>query len=146
MEMSHNFRVLLEEHRAFYEVLPHYVVVDERHGSAQRVQDGFDVFIYGVKTEHDESFMPPPHMYAQAYEGLRRIAEQVAEDTSHSSVVDVMPLPTTVVLNPRDDAKIAAFLVIRIARWGASEEAGQHEIRALDALEKALKAVGLKRR
>ena len=146
MEMSHNFRVLLEEHRAFYEVSPHYVVVDERHGSTQRVQDGFDVFIYGVKTEHDEPITPPPHVYAQGYEGLRRIAEQVAEDTSHSCVVDVMPLPTTVVLNPRDDAKITAVVVIRIARWGVNQAAGQQETGALEALEKALRAVGVKRR
>ena len=146
MEMSPSFRVLLEEHRAFYEVSPHYVVVDEPHESTERVQDGFDVFIYGVKTEHDEPFTPPPQMYAQGYEGLRRIAEQVKEDTSHSCVVDVMPLPTTVVLNPRDDAKITAVLVVRIARWGANEAAGQQEKRALEALEEALQAVGLNRR
>jgi hypothetical protein len=146
MEMSHNFRVLLEEHKAFYEVSPHYQVVDDRHGSTQRVQDGFDVFVYGVKTDHDEPFMPPDHAYALGYAGLRRVAEQVAEDTSHACVVDVMPLPATVVLNPRDGAKIAAVLVIRIARWGVNEAAGQPETRALEALEKALKAVGVKRR
>lgn len=146
MEKSHNFRGLLEEHRAFYEVLPHYVIVDERQGSTQRVHNGFDVFIYGVKTEHDEPYMPPPHKYAQGYEGLRRIAQQVAEETSHSCVVDVMPLPAKVVLNPGDDANIAAVLVIRIARWGVNEEAGETETRALEALEAALQTVGLKRR
>jgi hypothetical protein len=146
MTMSHNFRMLLEEHRAFYEVSPHYVVVDEPRGSIQRVQDGFEVFIYGVKTEHDEPFTPPPHMYAQGYEGLRRLVEQVAADTSHSCVVDVVPLPETVVLNPRDDAKITAVLVVRIVRWGGAGAAGDREARALEALENALKAVGLKRR
>ena len=146
MEMSQTFRVLLEEHRAFYEVLPHYLVVDDAHGSTQRVHDGFDVLIYGVKTEHDEPFMPPGHAYAQGYEGLRRIAAQVREETLHSCVVDVMPLPGTVVLNPRDDTKITAVLVIRIARWGGNEAAGLQEARALEALEKALKAVGVKRR
>jgi hypothetical protein len=146
MEMSPSVRVLLEEHRAFYEVSPHYVVVDQPHESTERVQDGFDVFIYGVKTEHDEPFTPPPQIYAQGYEWLRRIAEQVKEDTSHSCVVDVLPLPAHVVLNPRDDAKITAVLVIRIARWGVNGAAGPHETRALAAVEKALHAGGVKRR
>jgi hypothetical protein len=99
-----------------------------------------------VKTDHDESFTPPPHKYAQGYDAFRRIAEQVSDDTSHSCVVDVMPFPRTVVLNPRDDAKITAVLVIRIARWGVNEGAGPQETRALEALERALAAVGLKRR
>jgi hypothetical protein len=146
MNTTHNFRVLLDEHRAFYEVSPHYVVVEHPDSSIEQIQDGFDVLVYGVKTEHDEPFMPPSHKYALGYEGLRRIAQQVAEETSHSCVVDVMPLPEKVVFNPRDDAKITAVLVIRITRWGVNEAAGQTERRALVALEAALGAVGLQRR
>jgi hypothetical protein len=145
METTQNFRMLLVEHHAFYEVAPHYVVVDERRGT-QRVQDGFDVFVYGVKNEHDESFLSPPHSYALAYEGLQRIAERVATEISHSCAITVMPLPGTVVLNPRDDAKITAVLVVRIARWGTTEAAGPPETHALEAVEHALKAAGLKRR
>jgi hypothetical protein len=57
-----------------------------------------------------------------------------------------MPHPATVVLNPRDGAKMAAVLVVRVARWGAHEPAGPEETHALEALEHALKAAGLARR
>jgi hypothetical protein len=53
IDMSDNFHSLIKEHHAFYEVVPYYLLFEERHGSSsartRRVQAGFDVEIYGVK-------------------------------------------------------------------------------------------------
>ena len=146
MHTSKELQLTLEAHNAFYQVSPHYVVVDHRQGTSERVQNGFDVLVYGVKTDHDDSFLPPPRTYAQAYQGIRQIAEQVARETSHCSVVDATPLPATVVLNPRDGAKVTGVVVVRIVRRDVNEPAGPEEARALEALERAFKAIGLARR
>jgi hypothetical protein len=146
VDTAPDVRQLLAHHHAFYEVSPHHVVVDQREQPSRVVHDGFDVCIYGVRTESDESFMPPPREYALSYEALRRIVEHVAESTSHACAVNVMPLPAKTVLNVHADARIAAVLLIRIARWGVHEAAGPQESRVLELLEAALHEVGLRRR
>ena len=35
--MSDNLRSLIKEHHAFYEVLPYYLLLEERHGSSSAV-------------------------------------------------------------------------------------------------------------
>ena len=59
--MADSFGSLVEEHHAFYEVSPYYVVLEEKHEAARcdrRVQAGFDVDVYGVRTEDNELAMP----------------------------------------------------------------------------------------
>ena len=78
--MSYNLRSLIKDYHAFYEVLPYYLLLEERHGSSsavtRRVQAGFDVEIYGVNIK--DEFMVPgsdPH-YALGYAQLQKIAEE----------------------------------------------------------------------
>ena len=47
--MSQNIHELIEQTYARYEVLPYYLVQEEPHGTAKRIQAGFDIQVYGVK-------------------------------------------------------------------------------------------------
>jgi hypothetical protein len=45
-------RRVIEDHQAFYEVTPYYVLFEERppggHPSSRRIQAGFDIDIFGI--------------------------------------------------------------------------------------------------
>jgi hypothetical protein len=149
--MPDTVRSLAKVHRAFYEVLPYYVMVDTRQGSgaaaSQRVHAGFDVNVYGVKSTDSVALrMPPPHEYTLGYGALKTIVEKVSTDTAHACVIDLMPFPSTVVFDARSHAKVAAVYRIRITHWGQGQPAGVAEQQALDAVEEQLKAMGIVRR
>jgi hypothetical protein len=80
--MPDDIRSLIKEHHAFYEVLPYYVVLEERHGSlpatTRRVQAGFDIDIYGERIKNDEpSWTPPPEKYGLACAELRKTSRSM---------------------------------------------------------------------
>lgn len=50
--VSENIYELIEHSDARYEVLPYYVVQEETHGTARRIQAGFDIEVYGIKPSH----------------------------------------------------------------------------------------------
>jgi hypothetical protein len=72
--MSDNLRSLIKEHHAFYEVLPYYVLLEERHGSfsavTRSVQAGFDVDIYGVSIKKELTLPGLDPAYALGYSEL----------------------------------------------------------------------------
>jgi hypothetical protein len=150
--MSDNIRSVIKERHAFYEVLPYCVVLDERHGSlpatTRRVQAGFDVDIYGVRTEDNKLLKPEPHEYSVSYAALQTIAKNVSQLTSDSCSLEAIPFPSTVVLDLRDNAKkVEAMLRIRISHFrGLDQPAGLPEQRALEDIEKQLKSLGVARR
>lgn len=149
--MPDNIRSLVKEYRAFYEVLPYYILLDERHGSVpattRRVQAGFDVEIYGVRTEDNKMAMPPHREYALGYAELQRIAESVSHSAGDSCSLEVIAFPSSIVLDVRDHAKVEARLRIRISHRGSLDQpAGLPEQRALEEIEKQLKSLGLARR
>jgi hypothetical protein len=146
--MRETIRSLIDQHDVFYEVVPHYVILDVADGSARRlekVQPGFDVYVYGVNQD-SRLTMPPPHTYARVYAELRRLAKEVWTQTAHSCLIDVMPFPSTIVVNARDFAKVAAVLHLRISHWGVGQPAGPAEARALEAITRELEALGIARR
>ena len=74
--MADSFGLLVKEHHAFYEVSPDYVELEERPvglpAKTRRVQAGFNVDVYGIRTEDNEPAMPPP---SRVRVGLCRITE-----------------------------------------------------------------------
>jgi hypothetical protein len=145
--MSETLRKMAKEHHAFYEVLPYYVALEEWQGGApvnsRRIQAGFDVNIYG--SEPDK--LTPPPDYAVGYAAAREIAHTISPDTSDSCLIEVIPVPATIVLDTRNHLQPEGMLRIRISHCrGLDKPADLPEQQALAKLEKQLQSLGLARR
>jgi hypothetical protein len=142
---------LIKEHNAFYEVLPYYVVLDERPvgqpATTRRVQAGFDIDIYGQRSDDDTSWLPPPEKYGLVYGELLRIAENVSQHATDSCSLEVIPSPSTVVFDFRDHGKMEATFRLRISHGrGREQPVDLPEQSALEEVAKELKSMGFKRR
>ena len=149
--MTGNIRSLIKEHHAFYEVLPYHVVLEETHGAVpartRRVQAGFDIDIYGERIDDDGPWTPPPDKYGLGYAELQRLAANVSRYATDSCSLEVIPSPSTVVVDFRYHGNIEATLRIRISHGrGLDQPAGPSEQRALEEVEKELKSMGVARR
>ena len=147
--MPSNFQQLTKQYHAFYEVSPHYVVLEERPlglpATTRRVHAGFNVDVYGIRPEDNEPAMPPPHDYAQAYADLKKLAESVSQHTTNSCTLDVIALPSTAIIDSH--GKVEAMLRITISHErGLDQPAGAAEQRALEEVEHELKAIGVAHR
>jgi hypothetical protein len=82
MNMS-EVRALIQQHHAFYEVRPYYLVVEtrEQNGASapRRVQAGFEVDIYGVSFEH--KLWPSPE-YSLAYASMQEVVQSILPHTT----------------------------------------------------------------
>ncbi len=148
--MSHDIRSLIQEHHAFYEVLPYYVSLEEKHvilpAATRRVQAGFNVDVYGVRTEDTEPATAPPENYLLGWAELQRMAERVSQRASDACFLKVIPFPSVAIIDGRDGS-VEAMIRIRISHWrGLDQPAGLAEQRALDEVEKELDSMGVKRR
>ena len=147
--MSDNLRSLAKEHHAFYEVLPHYVVLEERHGSsaASRVQAGFDVEIYAANIKNDLALPGPDPNYAFGSAELQKVAESISHQATGSCSLEVISFPSTVVVDSQNDAKVEAMFRIRISHCrGLDQPAGPPEQHALEEVENQLHKLGVARR
>jgi hypothetical protein len=147
--MSNHFASLVKEHHAFYEVLPYYLVLQESRGSfppnSRRVQAGFDVDVYGVNIKGDMEFPEGVPDYVLGYTMLRRIAEEISHGASGSCFLEVIPFPSKIVFDNRNQL-LEGMLRIRIShRRGLDQPAGEPEQHALKQLENQLHNRGLAR-
>ena len=145
--MSDNLRSLVKKYSAFYEVLPYYVTVEEKHGSGsmtRRVQGGFDVQIYGVNIKHDMSMPGADPDYKLAYTDFEKMVEEVSRHIGGSCSIEVIQFPSTIVIDVHDHGKVEAMFRIRISHLGSLDQAaGLPEQQALDAVQEQLRGLGL---
>ena len=149
--MADNISSLVQEHHAFYEVSPYYIVLDERPvglpATTQTVQAGFNVDVYGVRTEDTEPAMPPPQEYALAYAELQKLAERVSKRASDSCSLEVIPFPSVAIIDSRNQGQVEAMIRIQISHErGLNQPAGSAEHRALEEVENQLKSLGIAHR
>ena len=149
--MADNISSLVKEHQAFYEVSPDYVELEERPvglpAKTRRVQAGFNVDVYGVRTEDNEPAMPPPHDYALGYAELQKLADRVSQHASDSCSLEVIPFSSTAIIDSRNQGKVEAMIRIQISHErGLDQPAGPAEQRALEEVEKELKSIGIAHR
>ena len=149
--MSENLCILAAEHHAFYEVLPYYVVVEEKHGClpsiTRLIQAGFEVAIYGVNIRNKLVPPGPDPDYALGYAGLQKMAENLSRHATDSCLLEVIAFPSTVVFDARNHGNIEAMLQIRISHSrGLDQPFGLPEQRALAEVENELRALGVHRR
>lgn len=109
------------------------------------VQAGFDVDVHGLSNK-DELELPPPGDYALGYARLKKIVDTVASHASECSI-EVIPFPSTVFSEARENFRSAAVIRIRIShRRGIDQPVGLPEQHALEELERQIQGLGVRRR
>jgi len=146
--ISENVRRLVEDHRAYYEVSAHYIVLEQRPAgaapSARRIQAGFDIDVYGAKPSHEAG--PAPE-YELGYRLLRELAETIVVNTSKSCAIEAIPFRSTTILDTKNHFVPLAMIRITITqKRGLDQAAGPAEQHALQEMEENLKALGVPRR
>ena len=144
-EISGNVRELIEKHHAFYEVSPSYVLLQEPTAVAaptsRRIQAGFDVDVYGIRTSHESQ---PSPAYEFAYRMLKDVAAAILANTEDSCSIEVIPFRSALILDTRQHFQPLAVLRIQILHHrGLDQPAGAAEQIALKALEEKLHGAGL---
>ena len=141
--MSENIRELIEQHHSFYEVLPYYIVQEQRtHGTTKRIQVGFDIDVYGTKPSHERH---PGRDYLLGYLELEKLVETILPKTGEACSVEVISFPSTVVLDTKRQFQEEGMLRIRITHKGL-QPAGEPEERALKEIKERLHDLGLRQR
>ena len=140
-------RRVIEDHQAFYEVTPYYVLFEQRPPGgpplSRRIQAGFDVDVFGVKGPAPS----PSREYELVYQALSRLAEAIQSHAGNGCSIEVISLASTVILDPKLHFQSEATLRIRIAHFrGLDQPAGPAEDQALQELLDQLKSLGVKAR
>ncbi len=138
--MSANIHELIEQHHAFYEILPYYISQEDRmRGTTKSVQAGFDSDVYGVKPRDEHH--PGPD-YVLGYRALQELVDTTLAHVDQSCSVEIISFPSTVILDPRRLFQEEGMLRIRIMHKNL-QPAGEPEQRALQELKQRLLDVGL---
>jgi len=146
--VSENIHELIEQHHAFYQVLPYYIMVqimvqEERtHATTKRIQAGFDIDVYGIKPSHEQH---PGRDYVLGYVALEKLVETILPHTGESCSVEVIRFPSTVVFDPKRQFQEEGMLRIRITHKGL-QPAGKPEECALKEIKDRLRDLGLSQR
>lgn len=143
MKTSENIHEVVQQHDAFYQVLPYYILQEERpHGTTKRIQAGFDIDVYGTKPSHEEH---PGRDYVVGYLALEKLVQAMLPHTAESCSVEVIPFPSTLVFDTKKQFQEEGMLRIRITHKGL-QPAGEPEERALNELKERLHDMGLTQR
>ena len=139
--MSDDIHELIEQHDAFYEVLPYYILREEpAHQARMRVQAGFDIDVYGIKPSHERH---PGRHYVLGYVALEKLVETTP--ISESCLVEVIPFLSEVVSDTKRQFQEEGMLRIRITHKGL-QPVGESEERALKEIKERLQHLGLRQR
>ena len=146
--MSKNIRQVIEKHRPFYEVEPLYVFLEEGHGTpavkTRRIQAGFDVNVYGLKTSDDPGLPGLSPGYALGYASILELAKTIQSRSTDACSIEVIPFGSTAVLDTKSHLQPEAMLRIRLTHQrGLEQPAGKAEQHALEEVEKELHRLGV---
>lgn len=146
--MAKNLSELIEQYHLFYEVTPYYVMVEEPSQGAtavkRTVQAGFDIDVYGVTTSLKRE---PRSDYVLACTELRNVVKTVLPHTSDRCSIELIPFPSTIILDSKKHFQPEAMIRIRIKhRRGLGQPAGASEEQALNEIVEQLHANGISRR
>jgi hypothetical protein len=142
--VSENIQDVIEQHHAFYEVQPHYTVLGERQvpaGTARRIQAGYDIDVFGIKTSPEQK--PGPD-YLLVYAALKKLVETISSNVGESCSVEVVPFGSSVVIDTKRKFQQEGMLRISITHSGLDQPAGEAEERALKQLKEHLHNLGLR--
>ena len=143
--MAGNVRKWAENHRAYYEVSLHYVVIEEGHGSrsvsTRRVHNGFDIDICAAT--NGNGLRSPGPDYQEGCGGLQAIFE--SSQLPDSSRIEVIPFYGSLYLEARNNFQPQTRVRLRVSHSrGLDQPAGPAEGRALGDIEKRLQDFGIR--
>ena len=146
--MVKNVTQFIEEHCAFYDVMPYYVVIEEAHGTpaakTRRIQAGFDVDVYGIKTNDDPALPGLSPGYALSWANLLELVKTISSHSADGCSIEVIPFGSTVFLNTKNHLQPEAMLRVRITHGrGLDQPAGLSEQSALEEIQKELQSLGV---
>ena len=146
--MSKNIRQVIEKHRPFYEVEPYYVFLEEGHGTpavkTRRIQAGFDVNVYGMKTSDDPGLPGLSPGYALGYASILDLTKTIQSHATDACSIEVIPFGSIAVLDIKSYLQPQAMLQIWIIhQCGLEQSAGKAEQHALEEMEKELRHLGV---
>ena len=146
--MSKNICQVIEKHGAFYEVEPYYVFLEEGHGTpavkTRRIQAGFDVNVYGMKTSDDPGLPGLSPSYALACASLLELTKTIQSHATDACSIEVIPFGSTAVLDTKSHLQPQAMLRIRITHQrGLEQPADKPEQHALEEVEEELRRLGV---
>jgi hypothetical protein len=146
--MSKNIRQVIEKHRPFFEVEPYYVFLEEGHGTpavkTRRIQAGFNVNVYGMKTSDDPGLPTLSPGYALGYASILELTKTIQSRSTDTCSIEVIPFGSTAVLDTKSHLQPQAMLRIRITHQrGLEQPAGKAEQHALEEVEKELRRLGV---
>jgi hypothetical protein len=143
LKVSEHIHELIEQHHAFYEVQPYYIVQEDRtHKATTRIQAGFDVDVYGIKPSHEQH---PGRDYVLGYVAVEKLVEMILLDPEETCSVEVIPFFSTVVLDTKREFQEEGMLRIRITHKNL-QPAGAAEERVLQNVKERLRDLGLSQR
>ena len=91
--------------------------------------------------------MPPREEYALGCIELQNIAERVSQHASDSCVLEMIPFPSTAIIDSRNHGRVEAMIRIQISHErGLDQPAGVPEQRALEEVTGELKSLGIEHR
>ena len=142
---------LIEQHHAYYEVLPYHIVLEEGHGTpaatTRMIQAGFDVDVYGTETSDAPGLPAKSPDYALGRSILQELAKTVSSHSTGGCSVQVISFGSTEFIDPKDHFQPKAMLQVKITHHrGLDQPAGPAEQRALEEIEKGLQNLGVTRR
>lgn len=146
--MSKDLPSLVKEHRAFYQVSPYNLVIDEKPGSrpamTRTIQAGFDVDIFASTFNNQFAAAGPD--YALAYAELHKIIENIGSHAGDSCSLEVLSFPSRIVLGGPGNTELQGMLKIRISHHhDIGQPSGLPEEQVLKEVEKQLKQLGMAR-
>ena len=143
-DLSGDVRQVIEEHDAYYEVSPYYVVLEERTAGAtvttRKVLAGFDIAVYGIKTSLE---VGSSSTYQLAFGVLRKVAGTIMTNGGNSCLIDVAPSSTTVIDTKMHFQPMAMLQVTIKHNRGLDQPIGVAELYALKQIKQQLNGLGL---
>jgi hypothetical protein len=138
-KVSENIHELIEQTHARYEVLPYYLVQEELHGTTKRIQVGFDIDVYGIKPSYEQH---PGRDYVLGYLALEKLVETILPEIGGTCSMEVIPFPSTVVLDTKAQFQEQGMLRIRVTHKGL-QPTGEEQECALQKTKQRLHDLGL---
>lgn len=143
--ITEKVREVLKDRQSTYEVLPYYVIIDDRPRGAKpttrTVRAGFDIDIYSLQRRGEAH--PSPE-YELVYGALREVTGAIAGHLNDSCRLEVSPFRSTVYLDSKGDFQSKTLLRIEIRHGrGLAQPADKPEQDALKEVQEQLQRLGL---
>lgn len=141
-------RALIEKRRMFYEILPYYVVLDERpagkRATRKRVQAGFDINLYATGPEKPLMRAGGNEEFRATVEDLQQAAREIVSRVKSPGEIEITPFENSVVLDTHRDLRPEASLRIRITHdRGLAQSEGPLEEEILAEIQQRIRELGV---